>query len=176
MSVTYTFSGSLQITASAKDDFGGDWKGSESIARNLSLVFAASGGAAPTISGFVTGVVTTSTTPANLLLAHATNIFTNLTGTATYSTGFTVAGSKVKFLLFENLDTTDSITISTPAANGFPIIQQASKDLRTLAPADVYLFYMKAGSAALTTGSNDALALVASANTPTMQVTVFYGP
>jgi hypothetical protein len=176
MSITRTFSGSLDINAVAKDTLSGDIAGTESIVRALSIAFAASGGSAPTISGFITGAVATSTTPADLLLAHATNIFVNFGGTATYSTGFTVAGSKVKLLLLENLDTTNSITVTTPHLHSFPIIQAADQSLRDLGPGDVYLFFAKAGSAALTTGSNDALTLVSSAGTPQLQVSVLYGP
>jgi len=92
------------------------------------------------------------------------------------SDGFTVAGSKLKFLMFESLDSTNNITIATPASNQFPLIQAASQSLKVLMPGDIFMFYIKAGSSALTTGSNDALALTASASTPTCQITALYGP
>ena len=47
--------------------------------------------------------------------------------------------------------------------------------LITLAPGDVFLYYKKAGTAALTTTSNDGLTVAVSAGNPTCKVLAGYG-
>lgn len=177
MAQTNTYSGALTILAQGKNTLGGDTSGEQKGTVNKSITFSASGGSAPTISGFFSATATLNGSAANLLLAHATNPFTNLNaGTVTYSDGFTVASSKLKLLIFENLDNSIAITIGTPSANRFELIQANSQSLRALAAGDIFMFYMKAGSAALTTGSNDAIALTPASGSPTLQVSAFYGP
>lgn len=172
MATTTVYSAALSLKALARAAFSGDSTGGRTIEETLNLTFAAAGGSDPTISGFLKGTVTVAA--GDLLLAHATDPFQAM-GDAGYSDGFTVAGSKIKLLIIRNSDATRSITVARAAANGLPIFDTAG-DSVTIPPGGVFLFYLPTGTAALTTGSNDALTLTPSAGNPTAEVTVFYGP
>ncbi len=109
----------------------------------------------------------------DLLLAHATDPLQGM-GDAAYAPGFTVASSKLKTLVIQNTDSTDSITVARGAANGLPVFDAAS-DAITLAPGDFFIYHKKAGTAALTTGSNDKLTISVSAGSPTFEIMAIYG-
>ena len=174
MATTVTYSGRTLLEISLRAAYSGERSGGEEAEDKVSVTFAAAGGTAPTLSGFVEGVITATTTPTNILVAHASDPFQGL-GSAEYSRGFAPASAKLKLIYFRNTDDTDSVTIARAAANGLPIFDAAG-DAITLAPGEVFLLYRKAGTAALTTGSNDALALTASANTPEVFCILGYGP
>lgn len=171
--MAYTYLGDLSIgmnvivTASG-DPISGNMRLAETFAANL----AAAGGTAPTVSGFLAGSIVAAA--GDLLFAHATDPFGAM-GSETYSAGFTVAGSKLKLLYIRNTDSTNTITISRAAANGLPIFNAAS-DAMTLDPGDVFFYHKKAGTAALTTGSNDALTIAVGGGSPTADVVAIYGP
>jgi hypothetical protein len=172
VATTNTYSGSLAITGQFAVAFTTDTLGGRLAKIAETISFAASGGTAPTVSGFVHGTLTVSA--GDILLAHATDPFQSM-GDAAYSDGFTVASSKIKMVWIKNTDTTNNVTIARGAANGCPIFDAAG-DSVTLAPGDEFLFYKKAGTAALTTGSNDKLTLTPSAGSPTLEMLVAYGP
>jgi hypothetical protein len=96
-------------------------------------------------------------------------------GDAAYSEGFTVAGSKLKFLLIENLDATQTITVIQGAAAGLPIFAAAGDGV-AIAPGGIHMFYNPAGTAALTTTSNDKLTVSVSGGSPTFRLVAAYGP
>jgi hypothetical protein len=172
MALTTTLSGQLQLTAELKSLYSGDRAGEEKVTISELLTFAAAGGDAPTISGFFKGTATCAA--GDWLLAHASDPLGTM-GTAGYNQGFTVDGTKLKLLFIKNLDTTNSITIIRGASNGLPIFEAAGDGI-TLAPGDIFLFYKKAGTAALTTTSNDKLTISVSAGSPTCTVVAAYGP
>lgn len=174
MATTATYSGSLNINAQANAALSVDQLGSSYVQDLISITFAASGGTAPTISGFFRGVAVCAA--GDWLLAHATDPLQSM-GDATYSTGFTVASSKLKLLLVQNLDSTNTITIIQGAINGLTIFDAASHGVK-IGPGGIWLFYDKAGSlsGALTTGSNDKLTISVSAGSPNAQVSCYYGP
>ncbi len=172
MADTITYSGNASIVASLNAAISGDKTGAQAAALSKVLTFAASGGTAPTLSGFFKGTITAAA--GDLLLAHASDPLQGM-GDATYSQGFTVAGTKLKFLYIENTDTTNSITISRGTTNGLPIFN-AADDAITLAPGDFFLYYKAAGTAALTTGTNDKLTIAVSGGSPTATVIAAYGP
>ena len=172
MAVTTTYSGTVQLAINFNCAFSGDRDGSEAAAYRLLTTFAASGGTAPTISGFLKGTITAAA--GDILLAHATDPLQSM-GDAGYSEGFTVASTKLKFLYIENLDTTNTITISRGTTNGLPIFN-AADDAITLAAGDFFCYYKKAGTAALTTGSNDKLTIAVGGGSPTATIIAAYGP
>lgn len=172
MAVTTTYSGSLSIALRLAAALSGDRTGSEVASASDSLTFAAAGGDAPTLSGFLSGTATAAA--GDWLLAHATDPLQGM-GDAGYSEGFTVAGAKLKLLYVKNNDSTNSVTIARGATNGLPLFDAASDSI-TLAPGDIFLFFKKAGGAALTTGSNDKLTLSVSAGAPSLTVIAAYGP
>lgn len=172
MATTYELSGSLSISHFFQVAFETDASGGYRVSLNESIVFNDAGGSEPDIQGFFkgTGSISAST---DLLLAHASDPLQGA-GDATYSPGFTVAGSKLKFLYIKNTDDTESLTISRGAANGLPVFDAAG-DAITLPPGGIFLFYPKTGTAALTTGSNDKLTVAPSANTVTFDIVAGYG-
>lgn len=172
MALTTTLSGSATLQATAKSLYSGDRAGEETVSFSDLLTFAASGGDAPTISGFFKGTATCAA--GDWLLAHATDPLGAM-GDAGYNQGFTVASSKLKLLYIKNLDSTNSITIARGATNGLPLFDTANDSI-TLAPGDIFIFYKKAGTAALTSGSNDKLTIAVSAGSPTCTVIALYGP
>lgn len=179
MAVTYTYSGSLNYNFNATVTFGGDQGGNQQGTFSPTIIsFGTSGGSAPTLSGFVKGSVNATTGTANLRLAHATNVFVSCGGTATYSDGFTVAGSKVKLLAFQNNDTTASITIVSATANGFTLMSTTASSLAPLLPGGIHTFYFPSGwpSGGLTAGTNDQLGILADVGSPSLTVLVCYGP
>ena len=172
MALTTTLSGSATLQASFKSVFSVDRAGEESVAFSDLLTFAASGGDAPTISGFFKGTATCAA--GDWLLAHASDPLGTM-GDAGYNQGFTVAGAKLKLLYIKNLDATNSITVARGAAAGLPIFDAASDSI-TLAPGDIFIYYKKAGTAAITTTVNDKLTISVSAGSPTCTVIAAYGP
>lgn len=174
MAVTTAYSGNYSLSLLLQATLSGDKEGSERAGVSYTATFAAAGGTAPTLSGFLKGTVTLSSSSGDILLAHATDPFQSF-GDSGYSEGFTVAGSKLKWLSLKNTDASNSITIARAASNGLPIFDTAG-DSVTLAPGDVFTLYKPAGTAALTTGSNDALTVSRSGGTPTLEVVAGYGP
>lgn len=172
MATTYTYSGQLVTSLEGSVTFSGDATGTQKGSGGGSVAFAASGGTAPTTSGFLKGTLTISA-PGDILLAHATDPFQGF-GDAVYASGFTVAGSKLKSLLIRNTGSSGSVVIIRAAANGLPIFQAAGDGIE-LAAGDVFLWHKTAGTAALTTGTNDALTLTPT-GTATLEVTAVYGP
>ena len=172
MALTTTLSGNATLQANFKSVFSVDRSGEETVGFSDLLTFAAAGGDAPTISGFFKGTATCAA--GDWLLAHATDPLQSM-GDATYNQGFTVAGTKLKLLYIKNLDSTNSITIARGAAAGLPIFDAASDSI-TLAPGDIFIYYKKAGTAALTTTTNDKLTIAVSGGSPTATVIAAYGP
>ena len=172
MALTTTLSGNATLQANFKSVFSVDRSGEETVGFSDLLTFAAAGGDAPTISGFFKGTATCAA--GDWLLAHATDPLQSM-GDAGYSEGFTVASTKLKFLYIENLDTTNTITISRGTTNGLPIFN-AADDAITLAAGDFFCYYKKAGTAALTTGSNDKLTIAVGGGSPTATIIAAYGP
>lgn len=170
--MSYTYSGNfgLNLNAQALADAG--YSGSISLIETLSAVFAAAGGSAPTLSGFLKGTITAAA--GDLLLAHATDPFQSM-GSAEWSPGFTVASSKLKLLYIKNLHASIAIAVARKATNGLPVFDAAS-DAVTITAGGVFLYYNPAGTAALTTGSNDALTITPASGSPTATVVAFYGP
>jgi hypothetical protein len=170
MSITRTYAGSVNLGIALSVSKSGDVTGKDSAALTAALAFAAA--VAPTISGFLSGVFVAAA--GDLLLAHATDPLQAM-GDAAYSDGFTVAGSKLKFLFIRNNDGTNSVTISRGATNGLPVFDAAG-DSVTLGPGDWFLFFKKAGTAALVTGTNDKLTIAVSGGTPSCDIVAVYGP
>jgi hypothetical protein len=172
MATTATYSGALSLGVTVTAALGGDRSGTSVDTAGLSAALAPTGGTAPTISGSFKGTATCAA--GDWLLAHASDPLGTM-GDATYSTGFTVASSKLKVLMVVNLDSTNSITIARGTTNGLPIFN-AADDAITLAPGDCFFYYKQAGTAALTTGSNDKLTISVSGGSPTATVMAVYGP
>ncbi len=173
MATTYSYSGSLLFTLLASVAFSGETTGTQQSKKQLTITFDPSGGDAPTISGFLSGSLSFSGS-VDMLLADPTDP-TQAAGTAAYSPGFTVAGSKIKAFYLRNTSTTASITIARGAANGVPIFDAASDAITIPAGGMIYIEY-RAGTAALTTTSNDKLTRTSSSGTATADMVVIYGP
>ncbi len=174
MAGTATYGGTFALDITATATLGTDWAGGQripSIANAITL--AAAGGTAPTISGWLYGTVTL-TEAATLLLAHATDPFAGA-GDSGYCLGFTVASSKLKILYIKNTSATQTIAVARAAANGLTVFDAAS-DAITLAAGDIMCWYKPAGTAALTTGSNDGLTLTPSLTGATAIICAIYGP
>jgi hypothetical protein len=170
---TVTMGGSLRIEAQLVAALSGDKQGGE-VGRDALLVsFAAAGGSAPTLSGFLSGTATVAAA-GDLLLAHASDPLQGF-GDAAYSEGFSPAGARIKLLLVRNTDPTNSLTVARKSTAGLALFDAAGDSI-TLAPGDELVLYKPAGGAPLATGSNDGLTLTPSAGTPTAQILVAYGP
>ena len=174
MAVTSTYEGSLSLRLEALAKLAGDYDGLKRALVQINRTFAPAGGSAPTISGFLFGTATVTTTPTDVLLAHATDPLQGL-GDATYPDGFTVAGAKLKGLWLRNNDTVDAVLVERAAANGLPVFDAAGDGISIPAGGEVWL-YLPAGTAALSTGSNDALTLTAAAGTCSLEILAIYGP
>lgn len=172
MATTVVYSGSLKVQADARAAFSVDTLGGRSVQQLIEKLFAAAGGEAPTLSGFLRGTLAVSV--GDILLAHATDPFQAM-GDSAYSDGFTVAGSRLKLLLCENKDGTNSVQIARGSTNGLPIFVAAGDGV-DVGPGGAFLWYHPTGTATLTTGSNDKLTLTPSAGSPSMEVVAFYGP
>lgn len=174
MATTTDYSGRLAVELLLQAVLSGDREGVEKTPDDLNLAvrFEAAGGDAPTLSGFLhgDGSISGATT---LLLAHATDPFQGA-GDAAYSEGFTLSGAKLKCLLLENTGEVN-LTVARSASNGLPIFD-ANGDALTLAPGDALLIYRKAGTAALVTGTNDALTVTPASGTGEFRLAVGYGP
>jgi hypothetical protein len=171
MANVYTYSGNLSLSALLKVVFTGDQAGTISADVSKPLTFAASGGDA-VITGFFKGDATCAA--GDWLMAHASDPLQAM-GTAVYSPGFTVAGSKLKLLYVENLDATNSITIARGATNGLAIFDTAG-DSVTIKPGGFRVWYDPAGiTGALSTGSNDKATVSVSGGSPTAKVVAMYG-
>lgn len=173
MAVTTTYSGGLALNIALNAALGGDRVGSDGISEILSIAFAAAGGTAPTLSGFLKGDLSV-TGAQDLLLAHATDPLQSA-GDAGYPAGFTVAGTKLKLLYIRNSHATATLTVARKATNGLPIFVAASDGI-IIEPGGHLLWYAPAGSVALTTGSNDGITLSPSAGTVTGVLVAAYGP
>jgi hypothetical protein len=96
-------------------------------------------------------------------------------GDATYPAGFAPSGThKIKMLFIRNNDATNTVTLSRGTTNGLPIFN-AADDAITLAAHDFFLYYKEAGTAILTSGSNDKLTVAIGGGTPSCDILVIYG-
>lgn len=173
MATTYTYSGTRLLALHANVTATGDQQGTMEASVSTSRSFAPAGGDAPTVSGYLKGNLTVSGS-GDIALAHASDPLGSY-GDSGYSPGFTVAGTKIKAFLFRNTDATNNITVTRKAATGCPIFGAAG-DAVTLGPGDVLYLEFAAGTAALTSGANDALTLAPGAGSPTAEILVAYGP
>jgi hypothetical protein len=175
MATTVTYSGSASISVVLSAALSGEKTGSE-LARWLkSITFAAAGGTAPTLAGFMIGDGVAAA--GDILLAHATDPLQGM-GSANYSEGFDPAGDLLKILIFENLSTTtgQDITVTRGAANGLEILSAAG-DAFLVKPGGFRVFYDPVGlTAALVSGGNDKLTLAVAAGSPGFRVLAGYGP
>lgn len=169
---SYSYGGSMDLRVQAQQILSGNYENGPVARDSLLRTWAAAGGTAPTISGFLRSSVTVAA--GNWLLAHATDPFQSM-GADTYPSGFDPAGTKLKLLLIRNTDSTQTVTVAQAASNGLPIFAAAGDGV-PIPPGGCYLWYSPAGTAALTTGSNDALTLSVSGGSPVVEVTAFYGP
>lgn len=171
--MAYTYSGDLSISMNVTVTASGDpIIGNMRLQELFSAVLAASGGTAPTVSGFLAGTFTAAA--GDLLLAHATDPLGSM-GSETYSAGFNPASSKLKVLAIRNNDATNTVTIARAAANGLPIFS-AANDAISIDAGGFFFLHLKAGTAALTTGSNDALTVSVGGGTPSCDIVAIYGP
>lgn len=168
MSTTRTHSGTLKIDSVARVMQTGDEEGTLEGRHLKNVTYSAAGGSAPTISGYLVGTVSPAI-GTDYLLAAATAPF------GAYAPGFVVAGTKIKEIIFYNTDTTYSVVVARKAANGAPILD-ATLDSVTLQPGAQFVLTFPAGTAALTTGSNDGITLTPSGGTPAVFILVKYGP
>lgn len=173
MAAAYTVTGNLAITMTGSAVASGDVAGGLQLSESDSFAFASAGGTAPTISGWVNGELTLSAAT-DLLLAHATDPFQGAGDAAYFPPGFSVASSKLKAIRIKNTHASASLNVQMGALNGLPIFLAASDGL-TLAAGDEVVLFIKAGTAALTTGTNDKLTLTPSASC-TCEITCLYGP
>ena len=172
MATTNTLAGRLNFTAEGLVTFTTDHTGQRRATETATITFAATGGTAPTMSGFLGGDLSI-TGAQDILLAHATDPLQS-TGDAAYSDGFTVASTKIKLFYMKNTHASASLTVARGAANGL-IIFDAASDSITLGPGGFKMLYHPTGYAALTTGSNDKLTLTPSTGTVTADILVIYG-
>lgn len=172
MATTTTYSGQLVASVSGNVSFSGDNSGTQSGNKAANVAYAASGGTAPTISGWLSGTLTVAT-PGDILLAHATDPFQGF-GDALYPANFSPAGTKLKTLYIRNTGTTGSCIVARKTTAGLPIFETAD-DSVNLAPGDLMVIHKTAGTATLTTGSNDALTLTPTGSA-TLEILAVYGP
>jgi hypothetical protein len=174
MATSTVYSGRLAVDLLLQAVLSGDKAGVEKTPDDLGLSvrFGAAGGDAPTLSGFLhgEGSISGATT---LLLAHASDPFQGA-GDASYSEGFTVAGSKLKVLALINTGSVN-LTVARAASNGLPILD-ANGDALTLDPGGMLLLYRPAGTVALATGTSDGLTITPASGTGNFQLAAGYGP
>lgn len=175
MALTVTYSGTMQLILDVLAAFSVDATGGQRGKVSRTITLSASGGTAPTVSGFLVGTLSV-TGAQDILLAHATDPLQSA-GDATYSSGFTVASTKIKAIWIRNTHATAALTVARGAANGCPIFDAAGDAVTLLGGGDgLLLLTFPAGTAALTTGSNDKLTLTPSTGTVTAEIMVIYGP
>jgi hypothetical protein len=169
VAVTYTLSGTLSLGAALASVFSGDNSGQRNATVEFSDTFAASGGDVA-MTGYFKGTATCAA--GDWLLAHASDPLQSM-GTATYSDGFDPASDKLYLLVVLNTDATNTITISRGTTNGLPIFG-AADDAITIAAGGMFVWYSPAGTAALTTGTNDKLTIAVGGGSPTATVLAAY--
>lgn len=172
MATTNAYSGNSAVTLTAQAAFSGDTSGNRRASLSVTRTYAASGGTAPTVSGFLRGLVTVAA--GDILLAHASDPFGAM-GDSTWYDGFAPASSKLKALLLKNCHASIGITVSRGAANGLPFLAAAS-DAFYLQPNGLFFMEWPDGLAALTTGSNDKITLAPDSGNPTMELMAVFGP
>lgn len=172
MATTYTVTAQQRTQDTATVTASGDASGGVTYPISDTQQWNASGGDAPTLSGILSGQFTAAA--GDLLLAHATDPLQGM-GDASYSPGFTVAGSKLKRIRIKNTDGTNMVTVKRGAANGLPILDTAGAGV-PIGPGDTFDLTIKAGMAALSTGSNDKLTVSVSGGSPVCDIEVWYGP
>lgn len=171
MAVTPTFSGTHVSYPSFRIAKSGDKGGADTYDEQVSVTWAVTGGTAPTGEGVLNGSLSV-TGAQDILLAHATDPL-QACGDSTYSEGFAPAGKKLKYLRIRNTHATASLKVER-GTNGLPVFD-ATGDSITI-PAGGYVeWYFPAGTAALTTGSNDKLTLTPSTGTMTGEIIAVYG-
>lgn len=173
MATTYSYSGSLIMTLLGLVTFSGDTTGAQQTKTSVNVTFDPSTGDSPTISGYLAGSLSFSGS-VDMLLADSTDPMQGA-GNAAYSPGFTVASSKLKAIYIKNTSASASITVARGAAAGLPIFDAAS-DAITIPPSGIIYLQFNAGTAALSTTTNDKLTITSSSGTATGDLVVFYGP
>lgn len=174
MALGISYSGNLNLEMLLGVAFSTDAGGSKTARRVIEIAFAAAGGDAPTISGWVNGTVSLSAAT-DLLLAHATDPFQGI-GDSGYSDGFTPAGAKIKAVIIRaSTANTGTVKIERSTLNGAPLFDTAN-DSVTLQAGGLFVLTFPTGTAALTTGTNDALTLTPSTGTQAADITIIYGP
>jgi hypothetical protein len=175
MAASAVYSGSISLTAQLQAILGTDLSGSQVGKFLRSLSFSASGGAAPTLTGFVHAAAVVCAA-GDWLLADASDPFQSM-GDAQYSQGFAPAGAKPKLITVANLDTVNTITVKRGAANGLTLFDTAGAG-QVIQPGGFLFFYDPTGATcgALTTGSNDKLTIAVSGGSPNAEVLIGYGP
>lgn len=176
MANTRVFSGSFSITATGVNTVTGDEAGVASFGTAFTRTLK-TGASAPEIEvdGGWEGVATVTTTPTSIQVAHATDPLQGL-GDVAPAQGYVPTGKKLRALKLENLSAADSITASIPATLGLAGTGLAANDkIAVLQPRAGWGQTFPNNTTGLTAGTNDAIALVASANTPQLRITVYLG-
>lgn len=172
MANTNTLSGNTSLTIEGTNTISGDTSGSRKASVSKTLTWAASGGTAPTITGFFKG---TATCAAGNWTFSAADPLGSM-GDAAWSDGYTPTAGKIKLLYVENTDSTNTITITrgaTTTGDAFSHILAAGDGL-FLAAGDFVALYKKAGGPTVT-ASNDILTIAVGAGSPTATVLCLSG-
>jgi hypothetical protein len=176
MAASYSYSGSFNLKIEGRAAGSGDVGGSLTIpsGASFSFTFDPAGGDAPTMSGWLYGTLTVAN--GDILIAHATDPFQGM-GDALYAAGFLPSGAaKLKILHIRNTGASGVFNVARAAANGAPVFKAASDGSADLDPGDHWQFYKKAGTATITSGSNDALTFAVVSGSPTAEFLAIYGP
>jgi hypothetical protein len=170
MSTTYTPSGSLTVQGNAAVQESGDQAGQVRAVQAVAVLYAPPGGQTPTLSGYQCGTVSPSTGTTYLVAAAVAAL-------GAYSPGFTANGLKLKELWGQNLDPTNSVTLSRAASDGLPFLTGAGDGV-VIQPGGLYLWTDPAGATIgdLDTGVNDAVVLTPAAGSPEVYFVLKYGP
>jgi len=174
MATTYTYTGNIRTSGYFQAEASVELSGAIKQHVDQSIAFNNAGGDEPDIQGFFYGIGSISGA-VDMLLAHASDPMQGA-GDATYCPGFTVAGSKLKFLRIRNTTAAGggNLAIARGAANGLPIFDAAG-DALSLPPQGEITLHLQTGTAALTTGSNDKLTVTPSSGTVTFTILAVYG-
>jgi hypothetical protein len=170
MSTTATLTARISLAMSAVATLSGDKTGTENFEELITLI--AGRGDCPALSGALSGDFSIAAAT-DFLLADPSDPFAG-GGNATYTDGFDPAGDKLFALLIVNNDADESLKIERGAANGLPVFDAAGEGLNIGPDGAFFHWYDPAGTAALTSGTNDKLTLTPSANTVTGRLVAFY--
>ena len=171
MAVTRAVTGEYAQSLIMRTSLTGDRTGGDrgEVSKNITFNSAVT---APISTGYMVGAFTAAA--GDWELAHADDPLGAM-GDAAYSDGFTVAGTKIKYIRVENTDSTNSITLTRTVATGLTLFLAAADDAITIPAGGVFEFYAPAGGDALTNDTNDHLTVSVSAGAPTGKIFVVYG-